>query len=488
MLKYEILMKEKINECYLSNDLLKNIIDINFKFEDKSSFVLKEIESYIFNNKEIYESNNLLKLIYESFLNLNNNRFSVFLRNLITNKPEKDRTYNHMINDIKEKLDKTYNIPSSYYNMKLSDLNRECDKLLMENKILLLLKTRQFIKDNFIINDYNSFVYENVDKAKKILKSINEDETDKTYLRIKKLLENNLGYLGVFVYFNKIEDISFARLKNMYLKILKNKDIIDRLDYDIINYMSKTGKKENFKDKDGRTYSTYFEKLYDDLTRIEEIQLSRIYSRDYPLNIRREIYNDQNFIQIIKILNDDKDKLELYNKFWIKKISRYKNKEDLIKSLSNFVYSDSNINYINNMINNDHNLRLVYNDGEIIIVRVLSFESINNIASDTSWCIKDSLSYWVQYVGSDNIQLVLFNFNLPKNSKFHKIGITLNNSKYNIYSTAHATDDSYISEEDLKKYLIKNTNMSISDLLEISYNVGRNEYYSDDEISNFEYR
>ena len=191
---------------------------------------------------------------------------------------------------------------------------------------------------------------------------------------------------------------------------------------------------------------------------------------------------------VIKILNDDKDKLELYNKFWIKKISRYKNKEDLIKSLSNFVYSDSNINYINNMINNDHNLRLVYNDGEIIIVRVLSFESINNIASDTSWCIKDSLSYWVQYVGSDNIQLVLFNFNLPKNSKFHKIGITLNNSKYNIYSTAHATDDSYISEEDLKKYLIKNTNMSISDLLEISYNVGRNEYYSDDEISNFEYR
>ena len=92
---------------------------------------------------------------------------------------------------------------------------------------------------------------ENRDLAIKILKSGGADETDKVYVRLRKLLAANPNYIGAFTYFNKIEKIPFITLKRMYDRILQNNDILNMLPELIVNYIRH---KLPYKTSDGRTY------------------------------------------------------------------------------------------------------------------------------------------------------------------------------------------------------------------------------------------
>lgn len=482
---YSEILISKINECCDLNEPLNLLLEKKYGNVNKSNLVLTELNDFILSNNEVYQSNNFQKLIYESFINLNNSRFTNFLRNLINNHPNKKRTYSHMINDIKEKVEIKYDLPKSYYTMNRHQLDKECDKLLESSNFLLLGQVRKFIKENFIINDYKSFVYENVDQAKKILKSIGEDDTDKTYIRLKKMLENHSGYLGVFTFYNKIEKIPFARLKGLFIRLIRNHDILNRLERDVVNYMSKSGKKEKFKTKDGRLYTTYFEKLEDDLTSIEESQMARTFANEYPRNLRTGLYRNSDYVEIIKTLTQDKEKLELYKKFWLKKVSRYKTQDELLKSLMGFVFSNTTSKYLRDKINDNYQLKLIYDDGDIVIIRVLSHEALKEIANDTSWCIKDSLDYWCDYVGNYNIQLVMFNLTLLNTDVNRKIGITIYSN--GTFNTAHNVDDSYVPFNKLEEYLKKWTSVDFNDLYHMSKDVGSNEYYSEDEISSSRY-
>ena len=481
---YEELLKLKIDECYSNNKPLASLLEKRYRKLNITDEVVFELNDFILDNSEVYSSNNLLKLVYEAFLELGDNRFGNFVRNLINGNPKRERTYNHMLNDIKEQLNFKYDMPSSYYSMTREQLDKECDILLEDNKFLLLGRVRKFINENFTISDYKSYVYENRDQARRILRHLKEDETDKTYIRLRNLLRDNPGYLGVFTFFNKIEEIPFQRIKNLYKRIQSNDDILDRLETSVVNYMTRSRTKQSFTAKDGRTYSTHFEKLSDDLTIIEEAQMAKIFSDEYPGSIKRGLNKKEDFIEAIKTLVDDEEKLALYSKFWLKKVSRYKTQQDLIDSLISFVFSDTGVENLRSTINNDSQLKLVFDDGELIVVRVLSYESLSNFAGDTSWCIKDSLSYWMDYIGNDNIQLVIINAEMPATSVEGKIGLTIYDGGR--YNTAHRRNDSYIGEKELNQYL-GNYGLSITELYDLSRGIGSNEYYSQDEISDDNY-
>ena len=152
----------------------------------------------------------------------------------------------------------------------------------------------------------------------------------------------------------------------------------------------------------------------------------------------------------------------------------------------NFVFSDSSLDSLRNIIDSDHQIKLIYDDGEVIIVRVLSFESLKKIAGDTSWCIKDSLSYWQDYVGSYNVQIVIVNSALGQTDLKRKIGLTIYSGGR--FYTSHNINDSYISESELNIYLGEWTSLNIETLYEMSSNVGSNEYYSSSDVSSDSYR
>ena len=204
--------------------------------------------------------------------------------------------------------------------------------------------------------------------------------------------------------------------------------------------------------------------------------------------LESQLIENSDFIEIITELTNNseksKEKLELYNKFWLNKVSRYKTQEELVDSLTNFVFADSSVEELRRQIENDYNLKLVFDDGELIIVRVLSYDSIQNIGNDTSWCIKDSLSYWTDYVYGQNVQLAIMDFGVPRTSVNRKIGVTLNSN--GSLNTAHSINDGYITEADINKILSK-VNVSLDDMFDVARDLGSNEEYDDDEVSEDSY-
>lgn len=493
---YEQLLKNKIKDSLNSH----KIVDKNVKWlgsdNNLINIIKRDIDLFLMDNDEIYKFSNFKDLIYKSFINLNNNRFANFIMNVVNEHPDRHRTYNHLLNDIKHQLREKYNLPDNYYHMSRSELDNICDDLLIKEDYFILHRIRDFIKDNFKVYDYKSYIKENKDLALKILRNKNIDETNKTYLRIKKMLENHSGYLGLFTYFHFIEKITFIRLKLLLKNLIENKNILRNLPMNVTDYMLQ---KVPFT-INGRTYNTNFEKLEDDLTLIIDQHNAKLFANEYPAHLRRNLHFDADYIEIIRELTADtpesKEKLDLYNKLFIKKISRYKTQDELIQSLTDFVYSSNKNNDIQDLCKNNSDLKIVFDNGRLTIVRVLSHESLYDIANDTNWCIVSSLSYWMDYVGDNNIQLVFIDSTKPKSSIERKIGVTLNsyyyysNNSNKYFNTAHYRNDSYINENNIKKILEEN-GTDLETIYLISVSLGSNKSYSQydvDESENERYR
>ena len=206
---YKKLLKEKVEKSIKTFELLDKLLVKQYDGIDATNLLISELDDFLLTKEDIYNFSNFNNLFYEHILELDSHRFGNFLRNVLTNRPDKNRTYQHILNDIEGKLEESYNIPNNYLKMKRSELDGICDVLMEEEKYFELTNLRKFIKENFRVYDYGSYIKENRDLAIKILRSVKEDETNRTYIRLRKLLENNPGYLGLFTYFNKVEKISF---------------------------------------------------------------------------------------------------------------------------------------------------------------------------------------------------------------------------------------------------------------------------------------
>ncbi len=484
------LLKNKIRDSIKVNSSFDKYLQSNYgDIENIENVIIKDLEDFLLSKEEIYNFSNFKNLFYEAIMDFKYHRFANFLRNILNNHPDKERTYQHILNDIEGKLKETYSIPENYLKMKRSELDTICDELIIKEDYFALTNIRKFIKDNFKVYDYKSYIKENRDLAIKILKTQQSDETDKTYVRLKKLLESNMGYIGLFTYFNKIEKIPFVSLQRLYKRLISNDDILFLLPEVPINYMRH---KLPFKTKDGRTYNKHYERLTDDLTTIEEVHQAKLFADEYPAHLRKNILNNSDFIEVIKDLTENdpkaKEKLEMYKKFFLKKVSRYKTQKELVDSLISFVYAMNDDENFREKVQNNAWANMVFDDGDLLVIRVRDIEPLQEIASDTSWCIKDSLSYWTDYVDSDNIQLVIIDLKESKTSLFRKIGVTLNKGWANSYNfrTAHLKNDNYISESDLNKRLEK-YQITLQDLFDIAIGFGSNQHYDRDEVLEDEY-
>ena len=481
------LLKDKIDKSIESSPSFYDMLTDNYKSNEIKDIIIRDLELFLLSKEEIYKFENFKDLFYGVILNFEDHRAANFFRNIVNNHPDKVRTYNHILNDIENQLKESYGLPKEYIKMKRYKLDKLCDDLLLKEEYHTIGLVRNFIKDNFKIYDYGSFINENRDLSKKILKQKGLDETDKPYIRLFKLLENNPGYLGLFTYLNKKENIPFVTLKRLYYRLVKMSDILYMLPEPVVNYMRH---RLPYVAKDGRTYTKHFERLTDDLTLIEEKHKAKLFADQYPANLRRNIIDNPEFVEIIKnLIRDDnyEDKLDMYNKFFIKKVSKYKTQKELIDALNKFFDAlDEGDDDIRDIVNRNYNLHTVFDNGELLVIRANDLDPFKEIADDTSWCIKDSLSYWTDYVNSGSIQLVIIDYTEPKNSLYRKIGVTLNISYGFSFNTAHLKNDGYISESELNKRL-KKQEIDLEDLYEISKDMGTNVEYSSSEISDSEY-
>src|SRR5574343_1334761 len=97
---YDPLILSKIEDSIYSNKYISNLLFETYDEKEIVTSIKDDIDFFVMCHKHAYQFNNFHNLMYESILNLNDNRFANFIKNIVNNHPDRNRTYNHLFNDI----------------------------------------------------------------------------------------------------------------------------------------------------------------------------------------------------------------------------------------------------------------------------------------------------------------------------------------------------------------------------------------------------
>lgn len=285
---------------------------------------------------------------------------------------------------------------------------------------------------------------ENIQQAKKILKDINKDTSNKDFLKIKRLTYSTPGYLGFFTkhYFKKgasLDNIEYV------LNLLKNnKELLKKLDKQVVEYED-------------------LEKLDDDLSSLIDFKtynkelVSRMNSK-----FKKVARNDEE-LKTFWINLSDSDKKEVL--LLMGTISFYSDYEDFKKVLVNGISND--VEEVIKKINSTNNAYLIHNSNGIIIAEIYNKEASVKLGSK-AWCISREVNNaWDDYnaIYKKTKQYFVWNFRVPAYDIDSMMGATINfngsssythlkndNSvSFNNYITKYEIDKKHFKSLDIKK-------------------------------------
>lgn len=259
-------------------------------------------------------------------------------------------------------------------------------------------------------------LFENLQKAKKILLDNNKSETYPDFLKLKELLSRNLGYLGQFTKWLIVDNTDINELEEIYKELQKIN--IDR-------------PIESFQKS---------EDLYDylqsyDITRKTNQVINAIPSK------ARTLVTDK----LRKLISLNIDIAPLIKDFYSKKGGKFKTSSNLYDDtygLIENIKGDFNLESIKKKAEG-LNTEIVLESPDLLILAVYDYKASCAIGSK-SWCISTSNSYWNNYVNEFTTQYFLFDFTKPISDKSHMIGVTVSPSG-NFYA-AHYADDSPVKD------------------------------------------
>lgn len=288
------------------------------------------------------------------------------------------------------------------------------------------------------ISSYSLF--ENVQQAKSILRSLNIDQSDESFKKIRELLKGHEGYVGWFTKLFYIKKYKMNDLLELYDFIKDNSAFISMLKTNIIQYDN-------------------IEKLQDDVELIKsESQLRRVYN-EFPSKQKA-------FIDIKKdsSLLDSLSRRKDYKGFF-KKVASYHTRKELIDNLNVFLKTDptASLDKIMNISKkNGSEIKHFSYENNILIIRVFNSSQLNDVAGDCSWCIRNSGTFQ-SYVGNNGKQYIIFLFDRTDN--LSRIGVTMRIDKpeSKFFSTAHDRRDSFVSYSKLES-LLSEYEYKVSDL------------------------
>lgn len=294
-------------------------------------------------------------------------------------------------------------------------------------------------------------------------------ENNADFIKIRDLLRDNPGYVFTFVKFFFEEEVPFEELKAVYDKIKEYRSVIHTLPMEITKYTdvvpTKADPRKGFERlgddieniKRGRGVKKWIDQLY--------AEMKREYSTASPA-IKEKIDGiAQSFEEFGKESNgtrNDKINKELQDLFF-NKVRRYKSLNEIIIAATSYIKSANNasiskffqnIQKINSKYGEMNGADIVYDDHNILILEVKSFQANKELNANTSHCIASSSHQWESYVGSDsnfNKQYYIYNFNLAPSDDKSVIGITIQPGRESIRA-CHTKSDRGFSD-DIKTYM-----------------------------------
>lgn len=305
--------------------------------------------------------------------------------------------------------------------------------------------------------------------------------------KVRDVLGDKLGYAYMFTYLFLVERTPIDDLKNILSKLIEYKDLLSGKDASnkpflrrpISNYIDTTvpNNSENLID-DLENISLYRanRKIYNELTPI----LKKDYDIQPPI-IKKQVDDlalsftklgmvdgkiDKHtrerlwklFFGEMKTLSEDTEirgvKYKRGDKVYSGQMVRFKNIREFIKAAQNYLKNIDNTETVKfyeaiekcNSKYGSYGAQVMYDEGNILILEIKSFQANQMLNSHTRHCIKDNLSQWDYYVGGDNCfnkQYYIYNFNLPSYDTKSVIGITIEPKKK--IRACHLKDDASYS-------------------------------------------
>jgi len=301
-------------------------------------------------------------------------------------------------------------------------------------------------------------LFENVAQAKSFLRQNNIPETDSLYQLVRKSFKGKEGYVGWItkliyrmlafesngkylaldknslidstVNSSNIINNTLNRAKRQFdilLDYLSEKEVIDKLEKPVIEYET-------------------FEQFVDAFIIAEDkLKAKRIYD-EFPAE-QKKLININIDYKLLKQLHDKKNK-----KIFIKKISSYHDRKNLISRITAFINEVIDDNF-NNKIKylKNNKLEIVHQSEKdnIIIAKIFNYQQCSIVGAETSWCIARDSNTYSNYIKNDlDRQYIIYLTDKPPTDNESIIGVTF---KLNSYYTAHYKDDAYLTESKLNE-------------------------------------
>ena len=311
-------------------------------------------------------------------------------------------------------------------------------------------------------------------------------ERNEEFVKLRELLQPNIGYLYNFVYMYFIECISYEEIERLYALLIEHKDVLERLPrkFDI-----------NFIDEsipNGTNNHTNAEILSDELDKLGEYRKVKKIIDTLPTKLKKaaNLATELQMETLVEIANGfesitPEDKKEIVWKtffgemlvdnwettrdgkpnpnfgklVWRSRLARFNNEEnplvEFIRAAKQHLdasgtegYSDriEKINKVNDLLG-VKGCKVIYNVSGIMIVEVNSYPANKMLNAHCSHCIVNSESYWNSYLGEYNIQYYIYNFNLSSTNTRWTIGVTMKPDRTWGNGACQTVNNNYIGGE-----------------------------------------
>lgn len=264
----------------------------------------------------------------------------------------------------------------------------------------------------------NYKLFENLQKAKKVLKENKIPENNPDFIKLKELLKNNMGYIGKFTEWLIIDHEPFDKVKDTFIE-LQNNEIDKPFD--------------SFKK---------LEDLYDYIQSYTGDKKVNQMLKALPSGTRSFAAKSKELINLLK-LNSRYSKaiIDLYSK----KGGKYKNIESLINDTVDYIENINGEFNLENMLEKikKYNVDIIEANPEILMIKVNDYEASHNLGS-MHWCISTSKSTFEQYANAFTVQYFIYDFTKKISDVKHKIGATLSPNGDITY--AHYADDTKVED------------------------------------------
>ena len=253
-------------------------------------------------------------------------------------------------------------------------------------------------------------------------------ETNPDFLKIKKMLEPNPGWTYMFTKFYFDNNVPLEDLSDLYKDLLDYRQLLNQLPMELLKY---TNLKPTDEDQRGP-----YEILCDDLEKLKGSKLSKKFV-DELLPYQKAQYEKAGAIHKEKIDgiakafaefgkdpagNVDRKVNSDLQKIFFSKLKGDKTLVDVINRAEKHIKAANNtgmskflqaIQNANEKLGINNGAEIIFNDNNILIIEVKSFQSNQLLNAATSHCIARSDYHWNSYVGDEklfNKQYYIYNF------------------------------------------------------------------------------